>query len=382
MLDFTNVPVIDTHAHPFTASREKEDYAHSYAMCIYKGLDNYKYQTSYHMALRELRRLFGLPGDTPAGEVVKMRHDKAKAGYNEFVKLLYEDAGIQAILCDFGYPIIGDGLSEEEFHAFYEAAEGACQVFDMIRIETTCDRYLYRENLGFDDMIRAFDRYVEEHIRKRKTVCMKSVVGYYTGLKWEPVTHDQAEKNYNEHYLGYFHPKRRDKQFRDYMVYHGLELCVKHGLNFQMHTGAGDPPKCDMRLINPNDLYELINTDLAKQVNFVVVHGGFPYSYEAAFLAASYPHVYTDISSTQNYAGRAQEEQFRHILDVCPHNKIMFGADGGGLVDASWYAACYFKRYLADILTEYVDKNYFTENYAREIGEMILYGNAKRIYGI
>lgn len=156
-----------------------------------------------------------------------------------------------------------------------KAAEGVCEVYDMIRIETTCDRYLYRENLGFDEMMRAFDRHVEEHIRKRKIVCMKSAVGYYTGLKWEPVFHDEAEKNYNQHYLGYFHPKRRDKKFRDYMVYHGLELCVKHGMNFQMHTGAGDPPKCDMRLINPNDLYELINTDLAKQVHFVVVHGGF-----------------------------------------------------------------------------------------------------------
>lgn len=382
MLDFTKVPVIDTHAHPFMASREKEDYAHSFAMCIYKGLENYKYQTSYHMALCELKRLFQLPKDTPDEEVVQMRHRKAKADYREFVKFLYKDAGIEAVLSDFGFPITGEGLTEEEFQAFYDATDGVCKVYDMIRIETTCDRYLYHEKLSFDEMLEAFDQYVENHIKERKTICIKSVIGYYTGLKWEPVTHDEAEKNYNECYQGCFDQERKDKKFRDYMVYHGLELCVRHGLNFQIHTGAGDPPKCDMRLINPNDLYDLINTEIAKKVNFVVVHAGFPYSYEAALLAACYPHVYTDVSSTQNYAGRAQEELFRHVLDVCPHNKIMFGSDGGGLVDGSWYAACYFKKSMAEILAEYVEKGYFTEVYAREIGEMILYKNAKRIYGI
>lgn len=382
MLDFTNVPVIDTHAHPFMPSREKEDYAHHYAMCIYKGLENYQYQTSYHMAIHELKRLFQLPEDTPQEEVIRIRQERAKSDYKKFVKFLYEDAGIVAMISDFGYPIVGVGLTKEELQTFYHATDGICQVYDMIRIETTCDRYLYYEGMKFQDMINAFDQYVENHINKRKTICIKSVVGYYTGLKWEPVTREEAEKNFIQCYRGCFDIKRRDKQFRDYMVYHGIELCVQYGLHFQIHTGAGDAPKCDMRLINPNDLYDLVNTKLAKKVHFIVVHAGFPYSYEAAMLAACYPHVYTDISSTQNYAGRAQEEVFRHVLDVCPHNKIMFGADGGGLVDSSWYAACYFKKYMADILNEYVEKGYFTESYAQEVGEMILYKNAKRIYGI
>ncbi len=382
MLDFTKVPVIDEHAHPFMPSREKEDYAHTYAMCIYKGLENYKYQTSYHMALHELKRLFKLPADTPAEEVVAMRRKLAGDNYKEFVRLLYQDAGIVTVLSDFGFPIVGEGLTEEEFKAFDEVTDGVCEVYDMIRIETTCDRYLYREGLSFDEMVEAFDRYVENHIKKRRTICMKSVVGYYTGLKWEAVTHDEAEKNYNECYIGKFNPARTEKKFRDYMVYHGLELCVKYGMSFQIHSGVGDPPKCDVRLINPNDLYELINTELAKKVNFVVVHAGFPYSYEAAILAACYPHVYTDISSTQVYAGRADEEVFRHVLDLVPHNKIMYASDGGGTVDGSWYATCYFKRLMTDMLTEYVEKGYFTEEYAQEIGEMILYKNAKRIYGI
>ena len=39
MLDFSKVPVIDEHAHPFVPTREKEDYAHTYAMCIFKEGD-------------------------------------------------------------------------------------------------------------------------------------------------------------------------------------------------------------------------------------------------------------------------------------------------------------------------------------------------------
>lgn len=382
MLDFTKVPVIDAHAHPFMKSREKANYARHFAMCIHPEPNDFIYLTSYHMALKELRRLFNLPKDTPDEDVIAMRQAKANENYNEYVKMLHEDANIKAMISDFGFPITGEGLTEEEFKAFDDATDGVCDVYDMIRIETTCDRYLYKEGLSFDDMVAAFDNYVENHIKKRKTICIKSVVGYYTGVKWAPVTHDEAEKNYNECYTGQFNPKRTEKKFRDYMVYHALELCVKYGLNFQMHTGAGDPPKCDMRLINPNDLYDLINTDLAKKVNFVICHAGFPYSYETAILVANYPHVFTDISSTRMYAGRSEENELRHLLNVCPHNKILYAADGGGCVDQAWYGACYFKKYMAEILSEYVEKEYFTEEYAQEVGEMILYKNAKRVYGI
>lgn len=382
MIDFTNTPVIDAHAHPFMPSREKKGYERGFAMCIYPDPVNFKYQTSYHMALNELKQLFQMPNDTPDEVVVQHRQRLAYEDYNSFVKMLYKDAGITTILSDFGFPIVGDGLTDDELNTFYNATNGVCSVFDMIRIETTCDRHLYHEGLSFDEMVASFDQYVDQYIKKRPTICIKSVVGYYTGLKWEPVSHDEAEKNYNTYYEGRFNPKRTDKKFRDYMVYHSLELCVKYGLNFQMHTGAGDPPKCDMRLINPNDLYELINTDLAKQVHFVVIHAGFPYSYEAALLAACYPHVFTDVSSTKIYAGRSEEDVFRHILDICPHNKIMYASDGGGLVDASWYGARYTKRYMAQILSEYVRSGYFSDAYAQEIGEMILSKNAKYIYGI
>ena len=382
MLDFTATPVIDAHAHPFMPTRERDTYAHTYAMSIYNGLEDHKYQTSYHMALQEVKRLLGLPASTPDDEVVERRHALARGDYNVWVKRLYEDARITTVLCDYGFPIVGEGLTKEEFDVFYGATDGVCDVLDLIRIETTCDRYLYREGMSFDEMVEDFDKYVEKHIKERRTIGIKSVVGYYTGLKWEPVTHDEAEENFNKCYIGRFNPARTEKKFRDYMVWHGLELCVKYGLNFQMHTGAGDPPKCDLRLVNANDLYELINTDLAKKVHFVVVHAGYPYSYEAAFLAANYPHVFTDVSSTQNYAGRAEETVFRNVLDIVPHNKIMFASDGGGTVDGSWYTVRYFKRFMKDILEEYVAKNCFSESYAQKIGEMILYRNAQRIYGL
>ena len=99
-----------------------------------------------------------------------------------------------------------------------------------------------------------------------------------------------------------------------------------------------------------------------------------------AFLAANYPNVYTDISSTVSYLGRAVETELRKVLDVCPHNKIMFGSDGGGYPDQSWFAAKYFRRVLSEVLNEYVDKGYFSRQYCEKTGRMILCENAKRIY--
>ncbi|MDI9242401.1 amidohydrolase family protein [Fusibacillus kribbianus] len=380
MLDFSHIPVVDAHAHPFVPTREKADYSYAYSMCVHKGFGDFRYLTSYRMALQEYKRLFQLPNDASEIQVVELRNRTAQEDYKSFVKLLYEDAGIEAMISDFGFPITGEGLTADEFKVFEDAAGPVCDIYDMIRIETTCDRYLYRYDMSFEDMINAFDSYVEEHVRTHKTVGIKTVVGYYTGIKWEAVSYEKAKKNFESAYRGKYLPGREDKAFRDYMVYHGLELAEKYRIAFQIHTGVGDPPACDLRLMNPNDLYELLNTGLASKTKIVIVHAGFPYGYEAAFLAANYPGVYTDISSTVSYLGRAVEGEFRKILDVCPHNKIMFGSDGGGYADQSWFAANYFKRVLSEVLQEYVTDGCFTETYANKIGKMILHDNAVRVY--
>lgn len=382
MLDFSNIPVIDAHAHPFMPTREKADYSYAYSMCVYKGIGDFNYLTSYRMALQEYKRLFQMSEDAGDEEIVAYRNKKAAADYQAFVKKLYCDAGIVSVISDFGFPITGEGLTRKELETFATAVDGVCKVYDLIRIETTCDRIIYRPGLSFDEMLEAFDSYVGRYIKDHGAVGIKTVVGYYSGIHWKPVSYKEARKNYETVYQGKYLPGREDKPFRDYMVYHGLELAAEYGIVFQIHTGAGDPPACDLRLMNPNDLYELINTNLAGKTKIVIVHAGFPYGYEAAFLAANYPNVYTDISSTVSYLGRAVESEFRKVLDVCPHNKIMFGSDGGGFADQSWFAANYFRRVLCETLNEYVKKGFFTEGYSAEIGKMILHDNAVRVYGL
>ena len=382
MLDFSGIPIIDAHGHPFMPTREKEDYSYAYSMCVHGGLGDFRYLTSFQMALQEYKRLFGLPADAPGETVIAARKAKASADYPAFVKELYRDAGIVAVLADFGYPITGEGLTGDELLAFASATADVCEVYDLIRIETTCDRLLYRPGLSFGEMLDRFGSYVESYTKGHRVAGIKTVVGYYTGLGWRPVSYQEARQNYESAYRGTYLPGRADKPFRDYMVYLGLELAHRHGLVFQIHTGAGDPPACDLRLMNPNNLYELLNTEIAGKTKIVLVHAGFPYGYEAAFLAANYPNVYTDISSTVSYLGRAVDSEFRKVLDVCPHNKIMFGSDGGGFVDQSWFAANYFRKVLGEVLNEYVEKGFFTRAYAAEAGKMILHDNAKRIYGI
>ena len=382
MLDLSGIPIIDAHGHPFMPTREKKEYSYAYSMCVHGGLADFRYLTSYRMALQEYKRLFGLPADTSEETVIACRNERASADYPAFVGELYRDAGIVSILSDFGYPITGEGRTGEELASFTSATAGVCEVYDLIRIETTCDRILYRPGLSFGEMLDKFESYIETYKKEHRVAGIKTVVGYYTGLGWRPVSYQEAERNYGSFYQGKYRPDRADKPFRDYMVGRGLELAGRHGLVFQIHTGAGDPPACDLRLMNPNSLYELLNTEEAGRTKIVLVHAGFPYGYEAAFLAANYPGVYTDISSTVSYLGRAAESEFRKVLDVCPHNKIMFGSDGGGFVDQSWFAANYFRRALGGILDEYVEKGCFTEAYAAEIGKMILHDNAKRVYGI
>ena len=169
MLDFSGVPIVDAHAHPFMPTREKEDYSYAYSMCIHKGLEDFRYLTSYQMALQEYKRLFHFAEDSTEQEIIERRNSMALEDYSAFVKKLYRDAGIVSVISDFGFPITGDGLKDCELKIFDDALAGICQVYDLIRIETTCDRLLYCEGRSFEEMVQMFDSYVENHIKSHST---------------------------------------------------------------------------------------------------------------------------------------------------------------------------------------------------------------------
>lgn len=392
-MDFSGLPIIDAHVHAFMPSRELQPYGRVYSLVAHSlgpiPEVDVTSTLAYRMIMIELARLFDLPQDTPDEELVKLRAETGAKDYKAFVEMLCRDAGITTLLVETGFPVQGKRLQPEEAEVF-ENAVSSLRVKEIIRLESTCNHIMADagEELRFDDFLNAFYNQVETKINSGNVVALKTVIGYFTGLEVRETTYEEAEASFYAYYYAHTKQKNFDrkkdrviqKPFRDYMVLQLIELCHKYDLPLQIHTGAGDPPTCDLRLQNPVLLYELLNMELTRKINIVLLHGGYPYCQEMAFMVSGYRNVHTDVSSITCHDSIAIETMLPVLLQKVPFSKIMYGSDGAGDVDSVWFAAVNFKRVLARVLEDLVARNVLTYDYAVMAASWILSENAAKFY--
>lgn len=384
-LDFSSYPVIDAHAHPFMPSREKKVYGRRYILASerYRQVTDEEITSTlaYRMILIELARLLNLPKDTPDAEIISARNALMRQDYKAYVEKLFSDANITGYLSESGFPIQGKRLAPEEQKAFDDAT-AALQVREILRLEMICNHLVADTDamLGFDEFLSLFRGHVADRIKNGNVVALKTTIGYFSGLDIQPQTKQAAERAFYAHYYGQQMERATQKPFRDYMVFVWVEMCREYGLALQVHTGAGDPPSCDLRLMNPMLLYDFLNREDTGTIPIALLHGGYPFVEEMAFTVNAYANVVTDVSSMTADDSIAVERALPVLLEKVPMKKLMYGSDGAGDVDPIWFAAVNFKRVLGRVFTGLVERNALTERYAEQAARWILTENATRFY--
>ena len=384
-LDFSEFPVVDAHAHPFMPSREKKVYGRRYILSSdrYRKVEDEVVSStlSYRMMLMELAGFLGLPEDTPDGEIIAARNELAGQSYRDYVEKLFRNAGIETFLSETGFPVQGQRLRPEEVQAFETATENI-DVMEVIRLEMTCNHLVEdaEDKMGFHEFLELFHRHMKERIENGKVAALKTVIGYFTGLEILGPTKQEAERSFLAFYYGTDKDRWIQKPFRDYMVYEFVRLCRQYELPLQIHTGAGDPPSCDLRLMRPSLLYEFMNRSDTGEIPVVLLHGGYPFVEEMAFMVNGYANAWTDVSSMTADDSIAVERALPMLLEKVPLKRLMYGSDGAGDVDPIWFAAVNFKKVLARVLEGLVSRKALTVSYAEKAAAWILSENARDLY--
>ena len=70
----------------------------------------------------------------------------------------------------------------------------------------------------------------------------------------------------------------------------------------------------------------------------------------------------------------------RAVLGAALHSRIMVGTGQHGIPEMAWISAKIIRKSLSDILDHAVEQELLTKEQAYETAEMILYGNAARMY--
>jgi len=175
------------------------------------------------------------------------------------------------------------------------------------------------------------------------------------------------------------------KALQDYLFHHIAKEAGRLGLAIHIHTldGAGSYYRATGG--NPLLLEPTFNDPELRKTNFVIVHGGLPYTKQTLSMFGK-PNVYADFSAQTFFLyPRGLSEVLRSWLETYP-DRVLFGTDAfsfGPAVDwpeLAWLSNTTARTALAMALTGMMNDGEISRERALELARMALRENARKLY--
>jgi predicted TIM-barrel fold metal-dependent hydrolase len=385
MLNILEYPVIDSHCHAFLPENETDSFEQYYSLAFHKlPKEDVENTLFFRQAINELSRIMNIKGNYK--EIIAERNKKYKTEPKDYIKRLFEDAKIETLLVDTGYPSSlygGSDINIKDFERIIPARIETIFRIDNVLLE--CVRNL----VNFNKCLEVFDEKVENAI-KSGVVSLKTTAAYNTGLEINKNSEKECEQSYTNLLKAkqngisireLFDGTKDGKKVLDYFIYKSIEKSVKHKIPYQIHAGMGAIPNLDLRRANPILLHDLINDEVAKEAKLILVHGGYPYIEESGFLVNTYPNVYLDMSETIPHISIGIKEKLLNLLEMAPINKIMYGSDGYTTPEQFWISSILTKKALVRVTEELLLAG-LDEGWIENFVKKFLSKNAEKIYNL
>lgn len=381
-LDLSSIPVVDQHCHPWRRPHPTAPLtAEAYRLLFTEAADpraaaDVPWSVYYRWTLRELGRLLGCAPDESA--VLAARNE---LGRDAFAARLMAEAKIEGAVLDFLYAVRG---SDTFSVAAMSEQLGGAHTVGALRLESVLEALVRDVDDPRDLEARFRAKLDREVLRGEKIVSLKSIVAYRTGLDLTPSSRGAAYAAFGSLKATATATGRvriADKAFLDYFLRLALDWAAAERFPFQFHTGFGDT---DVYLptANPLILRDVLENGRYRDVPLVFLHASWPYVRELSYLASVYPNVYLDFGLAIPFAATEFETILRQALSLAPASKVLYSSDGFTIPEHFWFAAVQTRRALGAVLGDLIERGALGADDAREMAELILRGNATRLYGL
>ena len=223
-----------------------------------------------------------------------------------------------------------------------------------------------------------------ERQKRAGAVAVKYEAAYLRSLDFEDVQRSDARSIYygsREKPL----PDAIYKKLQDYLFRYIAAECGRLGMAVHIHAAYGAGGYFHVGGANPLLLESVLNDPKLRKTNFVMLHGGWPFTREVAALLAK-PNAYADFSEQtfMNYP-RNVADAIREWLERAPE-KVLFATDAYPFSEemdweeAGWVAATTGRQALGLALTEMMRDGEITRERAIEIARLVLRDNARALY--
>ena len=316
------------------------------------------------MRVRLARLLRCAPEDVEAARAERARDWPA------YVRTLFADVGLAAMLLDPGSQP-QDELDVEAYARLLERPVGR-----LLRLEQVIDPALER-GCSADEVLAEVEAAISAAAADGYAGA-KTVLAYRTGLAVDPqATLADARRSVADS-VG--EPvRRRAKSLRDLVFRTAVTQCGELGLPVQVHTGFGDS---ELRLPDgePIALDDALRLPGVAQARVVLIHAGYPWHEQVAYLAAVRPSVWAEFSLGNLVSPATTADRLLRLLDLAPTARVMVGSDGHGSPETHWFALGVLRdawREIADRLGPRVRAAWLDD-----VETAVFHDNAAQLYGL
>jgi len=257
------------------------------------------------------------------------------------------------------------------------------------------DRLLhqYLKECGFSTAPATLDEYlpkvVDTTLARHKhagAVAVKFEAAYLRSLDFDDVSRAEAGAVYHRGRAGAI-ADADYKKLQDYIFRHIAAEAGRLGMAVHLHVEWGPGGYFHIAGTNPLLLESVVNDPSLHRTNFVLLHGGWPFTREITPILSK-PNVYADFSgqTLTNYP-RAVAQVLREWLEFAPE-KVLFATDAYpyseemGWEQSGWIANQTGRQALGLALTEMLNDREITPKRALELAHMVLRDNAAKLYGL
>lgn len=390
IIDLQDFQLIDEHCHPFSMeakklTKEKLLNLVSIGGPYHEGEEKLTVLHSkelilYKVIIKELSNYFKIDGTEV--EILEKRNEKAQ-NFREYVEELFNNIKIKSMIVDDGFSetLVEHPLPKVELDKFKQIV--SFKVYHVHRIEPII-MYAYKNSKNFEEFISIIEDDLRKSSKKPGFKGFKTITAYRTGLNITWREEEEAKEEYRRYKNGegeysWFGPVLR--KTREYVIRKVAEFCAKGRHVFQIHTGIGDKDiifgKC-----NPKHLFTFLKKEEIRKTRIVLVHGGYPYSSETAWIVNAFPNVFMDLSILIPFGLTNAATRIKQILELAPVSKIFYATDGYSIPELHWIGGILAKKTLARVLTDMIKDEVVDEDEAYKIAKLILTENAEREYNL
>jgi predicted TIM-barrel fold metal-dependent hydrolase len=254
-------------------------------------------------------------------------------------------------------------------------------------------RQQYLKESGYSALPASFAEYLEKVVdatlqrhKRGGAVAVKFEAAYLRPLDFDDVPLQTAEAVYNRGRNGSISDADY-KKLQDHIFRHIAAEAGRLGMAVHLHVAWGAGGYFQIAGTNPLQLESSFNDPRLHHTNFVMLHGGWPFTREITALLTK-PNVYADFSAqTLMLYPRGAARILREWLEFAP-DKVLFGTDAypyseeSGWEQSGWIATQTTRQALGLALTEMMNDGEITRQRAFEMAHMVLHDNAAKLYGL